>query len=80
LNHCPSKKQEQTGLRRGDLNTNFYHFVVRWRNMRNAVKGVEVGNMWSGELKFVRREAKELFVERFKASADWEVSLGFVEI
>ena len=27
----------------GDSNSKFYHFVIRWRRLRNEVKGVLVG-------------------------------------
>jgi len=46
--------------------------------LRNEVKEVEVGNMWCEDLEVVRKEAKKLFEERFQASHDFGVSLGFV--
>ena len=43
------------------------------------VNGVEVGNQWCEELEVVRREAKRLFEQRFKATHNLGVSLGLVE-
>jgi len=53
--------------------------MLRWRRLRNEVKGVLVGGLWSGEPEVVRREAKKPFEERFVAAKDFGVRLGEVE-
>ena len=63
----------------GDMNSKFYHTTIRWRRLKNEVKGVEVGGQWCEEPEVVRREAKSLFEKRFTATQDFGVNLGSVE-
>ena len=63
----------------GDANTKFYHATLRWRRMKNEVKGVHVGDQWCEEPEVVRREAKRLFEERFAAKHDFGVRLDNVQ-
>ena len=44
-----------------DSCTKFYHSSLRWRRLRNEVKGVEVGGQWCEESCTVRVEAKKVF-------------------
>ena len=59
-------------LKNGDSCTKFYHSTLRWRRLRNEVKGVEVGGLWCEEPGTVQLEAKNLFKKRFKATKDQE--------
>jgi len=52
---------------------------LRWRRLRNEVKGVEVGGQWIEEPNTVRIEAKKLFDSRFKATKDLGVRLDNVD-
>jgi len=63
----------------GDTNSKFFHSAIRWRRLKNEVKGVEIDSQWCEEPEVVRREAKLLFENRFKATKDYGVTLGSVE-
>ena len=63
----------------GDTNSKFFHFAIRWRRLKNEVKGVEINSQWWEESEVVRREAKHLFENIFKATKDYGVTLGSVE-
>jgi len=63
----------------GDSCTRFFHSTLRWRRLRNEVKGVELGGVWCEEPCTVRQEAKKLFESRFKATKDFGVRLDGVE-
>jgi len=53
--------------------------MLRWRCLRNEVKGVEVNNLWSEEPELVHREAKNMFQTRFQATQDFRVRLEGIE-
>jgi len=55
------------------------HSTLRWRRLKNEVKGVQVGDQWCEEPSAVRAEEKELFETRFRATKDLEVRLYGVE-
>ena len=63
----------------GDSCTRFFHSFVRWRRVRNKVKGVQVGDQWCEEPSTMRLEAKKLFEARFKETKDLGVRLDGVE-
>ena len=63
----------------GTLTLNFFHFAIRWRRLKNEVKGVEVDSQWCKEPEVVRREPKLLFEKRFMVTQDFGVHLGSVE-
>ena len=63
----------------GDTNSKFFHSAIRWRRLKNEVKGVEIDSQWCEEPEVVRREAKRVFENRFKATKDYGVTLGSVE-
>ena len=73
------QKARTNWLRYGDSCTRFFHSSLRWRRLRNEVKGVEVGGLWCEEPCTVRLEAKKLFESRFKATKDFGVRLDAVE-
>jgi len=62
----------------GDANTRFYHIAIRWRRLKNEVKGVNVGGQWCEVPEVVRREAKMMFEERFTAKRDFGIGLDNV--
>jgi len=66
-------------LKYGDSCSKFFHSSLRWRRLRNEVKGVEVGGCWSEEPSTVRMETQKLFEARFKATKDLGVRLDGVE-
>jgi len=66
-------------LKYGDSCSKFFHSSLRWRRLRNEVKGVEVGGCWCEEPSTVRFETKKLFEARFKATKYFRVRLDGVE-
>ena len=73
------QKARASWIKNGDSCTRFYHSTLRWRRLRNEVKGVEVGGQWCEEPSTVRLEAKKLFETRFKSTKDLGVRLDAVE-
>jgi len=74
-----SQKARVCWFKHGDSCTKFFHSSLRWRRLRNEVKGVEVGGQWCEEPCTVRAEAKKLFETTFKAIRDFGVRLDAVE-
>jgi len=74
-----SQKARANWLKYGDSCTRLYHSTLRWRRLRNEVKGFEVGGQWSEEPEVLRKEAHKLFEDKFVATKDFGVSLGAVE-
>jgi len=73
------QKARANWFKSGDSYTRFFHSSLRWRRLRNEVKGVQVGDRWCEEPGTVRLEAKKLFEARFKATKDLGVRLDEVE-
>jgi len=73
------QKARVNWLKHGDSNSNFFHSAIRWRRLKNEVKGVVVNSQWCEEPEVVRREAKSIFEKRFMATQDFGVHLGSVE-
>jgi len=73
------QKARVSWFKNGDSCTKFFHSSLRWRRIRNEVKGVEVVGLWSEEPSIVRAEAKKLFQNRFEATKDLGVRLDVVE-
>jgi len=73
------QKARSKWLVHGDANSKYYHSVIRWRRLRNEVKGVNVGDQWCEEPQVVRREARVMFEERFVAPHDFGVRLDNVQ-
>ena len=73
------KKARASWFRNGDSCTKFYHSTLKWRRLRNEVKGVEIGGLWCEEPSTIRLEAKKLFENRFKSMKDFGVRLDAVE-
>ena len=73
------QKARVSWFKNGDSCTKFFNSSLRWRRLRNEVKGVKVGGLWCEEPGTVRTEAKRLFENRFKATRDFGVRLDGVE-
>jgi len=73
------QKVRSTWYKHGYSNSKYYHFVIRWRKLRNKGKDVEIDNQWCEEPKAVCREVKRVFEQRFKATPDHGVRLGLVD-
>ena len=43
------QKARVNWLKNGDSCTRFFHTSLRWRRLRNEVKGVEIGGRWCEE-------------------------------
>jgi len=79
LDSLSKQKARASWFKSGDMNSRFYHSTIRWRRLKNEVKGVDVGGQWCEEPEGVRREAKALFEKRFMATQEFGVNLGSVE-
>jgi len=75
LEYLYRQKARSNWFKFGDSNSKFYHSTIRWRRIRNEVKGVELNNQWCEEPDAVRWEAKRVFENRFKATPDLGVRL-----
>jgi len=73
------QKGRSNWFKYGDSNSKFYHSTIRWRRIKNEVKGVELNGQWCEEPDAVRREVKRVFEDRFKATPDLGVRLGAVD-
>ncbi|XP_068476956.1 uncharacterized protein [Phaseolus vulgaris] len=73
------QKARANWFKSGDSCTRFFHSSLRWRRLRNEVKGVQVGEQWCEEPCTVWLEAKSLFESIFKATKDLGVRLDGVE-
>ena len=76
LDSLARQKARTNWYKFGDMNSKFYHTAIRWRRLKNEVKGVQVGRQWYEEPEVVR---KALFEKRFTATRDFGVNLGSVE-
>jgi len=79
LDSLSRQKARANWCKFGDMNSKFYHAAIRWRRLKNEVKGVEIGGQWCEEPEVVSREAKSLFEKRFTTTHDLGVNLGSVE-
>jgi len=73
------QKARSNWFKYGDSNSKFYQSTIRWRRIKNEVKGVELNDQWCEEPDTVIREAKRVFEDRFKATPDLGVRLGSVD-
>ena len=53
------QKARASWFKNGDSCTRFFHSSLRWKRLRNEVKGVQVGDQWCEEPSTVRIEAKK---------------------
>jgi len=73
------QKARSNWFKHGDSNSKIYHSLIRWRRLKNEVKGVELADQWCEEPEVVRREAKRVFEQRFKATTDLGIKLEEVD-
>jgi len=45
----------------GDLNTKFFYRMIKWRRMKNMIKGVKIKNQWSEKPRKVKENIKSFF-------------------
>jgi len=79
LDSLSRQKARPNWFKSGDMNSKFYHSAIRWRRLKNEVKGVEVRGQWCEEPEGVHRETKSLFGKRFTATQEYGVNLSSVE-
>ena len=48
------KKARANWIKHGDMSSKFFHSAIRWRRLKNKVKGVEVDSQWCEEPQIVR--------------------------
>ena len=73
------QKARVNWMKNSDSNSKYYHLIIRWRRLRNGIKGVEVGGIWTEEPQVVQMEEKKLFEDRLSATKDFGVRLGGVK-
>jgi len=73
------QKARASWFKNGDPCSRFFHSSLRWRRIRNEVKGVKVGAQWFEEPSTARMEVKKLFESRFRATKYLGVRLDAVE-
>jgi len=74
-----SQKARVNWLKHGESRSRYYHSILRWRRLRNDIKGVEFGGQWCEEPEVIKKEAKKLFQDRFVATKDVGVRISAVE-
>ena len=72
-------KARQSWIKQGDLNTKFFHSLVKWRRARNKLHGVFVNNKWCDSKEEVKDKVCEFFEERFSRNDSCQVRLDKVE-
>ena len=73
------QKSRVKWLEAGDLNTKFFHRMIRWRRMKNMIKGVKIENQWCEEPRKVKENIKNFFEKRFTEKSDIKVRLDNVQ-
>jgi len=52
-------------LKQEDLNTKFFHSIVKWRRARNRINGVLENGQWCDDKEVVKDKVKDFFESRF---------------
>lgn len=61
-------KAHHKWFKQGNLNTKFFHYVVKWRRVRNRVNGVFVSGQWWNNKEVVKDKVSDFFKSRFVKS------------
>ena len=72
------QKARQSWLKQGDLNTKFFHSVVKWRRARNQLHGVFDNNKWCDSKEEVKVKVCKFFEERFARNDACQVRMDKV--
>ena len=67
-------------LQEGDLNTQLFHKIIKWRSNKNRLNGVFVGNEWCEEPSRVKGEVLRFYKERFTGSRQIQLLLDNVPV
>jgi len=50
----------------GDLNTRYFHTMLKWRRVKNTIRGLYIDGEWNEELSRVKDEIKNQFRQRLR--------------
>jgi len=53
-------------LKNDDLDSKFFHSIVKWRRVRNGLNGLFVNGRWCEDKKVVKDKVRDFFKVRFK--------------
>ena len=73
------QKARQSWIKQGDLNTKYFHSLVKWRRARNQLHGIFVNNKWSDNKEEVKIKVCEFFEERFARNDGCQVRMDNVD-
>jgi len=59
------QKARQNWLKKGDLNTKFFHSLVKWRRGKNEIHGVLENGWWCEDKDEVKDKVRDFFEARF---------------
>jgi len=72
------KKARHKWLKQGDLNTKFFHSLVKWRRARNELHGVFVDGRWCEDKDVIKDKVRVFFEDRFARKEACQVRLDNV--
>jgi len=73
------KKAHLRWLKNGDLNTKYFHSVIKWRRIRNGFTRSRDKGQWYNEQGVVKEKVRDFFKERFSGESSQRVRLDNVE-
>jgi len=65
-------------LKDGDLNSKFFHLVVKWRRIRNELNGFFINGCFCEDKELVKDKVREFFKARFESGDGFQVRLDNV--
>ena len=74
------QKARHQWLEHGDLNTSFFHSVVKWMRARNGLNGVSVDNLWCDDKEVVKDKVRSFFKSQFDGVDEAPVRLDNVSL
>ena len=75
------QKSRALWIKQGDSNSNFFHASIKWRRLRNEIKGAHcnLSGTWVEEPNRVKEVVKEFYKNKMSAIEDIGVRLDNVE-
>jgi len=62
-------------LKQGDLNTKYFHSVIKWRRVRNGLYGLRNKGQWYEEQSVVKEKVRDFYEQRFSEDDSQRVRL-----
>lgn len=74
------QKARVNWLEQGDTNSKYFHSRIRWRRIKNELKGVEIQGGWCEDPTKVKETVKEFFFQnKFSASTHNRITLDNID-